>query len=266
MNLRDDRPLPELWFADFDGHYTGEGADFCSAEDEVISEELEARFREIWQEVAFIWETEDGAGAFASGYDAFDDKQFPQGSWKKLVFKVWGLSSQSARKRFKVIDSLLQEHECRITSCQIARLAPGAVIKPHCGETNAILRIHLGLRVPEVPAEECGIRVGRSVRRWEEGKALCFVDAEDHEVWNRSDSYRYILIVDVIRIGFQRQKSLICARIIVSQLLFMVMVSIGLRRVAQGMPKSVLSTLAYLALYPVKWVTSFHNSFRIFNI
>lgn len=41
-------------------------------------------------------------------------------------------------------------------------LAPGARLRPHCGPTNARLRAHLGLIVPE---GDCAMRVGSAPPR-----------------------------------------------------------------------------------------------------
>jgi aspartyl/asparaginyl beta-hydroxylase (cupin superfamily) len=63
----------------------------------------------------------------------------------------------------------------------------------HCGPTNARLRLHLGLVVPD----GCSIRVGDEVRSWVEGRCLLFDDSFEHEVWNDADEERLVLIVDV---------------------------------------------------------------------
>jgi aspartate beta-hydroxylase len=43
----------------------------------------------------------------------------------------------------------------------------------------------------------CGIRVGPIVRPWIQDKALVFDDAYDHEVWNRTNEKRVLLLVDI---------------------------------------------------------------------
>jgi aspartate beta-hydroxylase len=74
-------------------------------------------------------------------------------------------------------------------------LSPGAEILSHAGLTNAAVRIHLPLLVPE-PAKSV-IRVGPKVRTWEEGKVLAFNDAYDHQVWNFGTLTRVVLFFDV---------------------------------------------------------------------
>ncbi len=45
-------------------------------------------------------------------------------------------------------------------------------------------------------AVPCGIRIGDQIRAWEEGKCLVFDDAYEHEVWNRTEEERVLLLVD----------------------------------------------------------------------
>jgi aspartyl/asparaginyl beta-hydroxylase (cupin superfamily) len=72
-------------------------------------------------------------------------------------------------------------------------MTPGTHTRPHCGTTNAKLRCHLPLRVPE----GCKMRVGNEVRRWVEGKLLVFDDSFEHEVWTAGDRARIVLVFDV---------------------------------------------------------------------
>ena len=72
---------------------------------------------------------------------------------------------------------------------------PGKHLPPHRGPYNGVLRLHLGLLVPE-PNERVAIRVGPDVRRWQEGRVLIFDDAYEHEAWNETDKPRVVLFVD----------------------------------------------------------------------
>lgn len=66
-------------------------------------------------------------------------------------------------------------------------------LQPHCSIDNLRVRIHLGLSVPA----QCAIRVGDDTRAWTEGRCLVFEDSFEHEVWNRSDQRRIVLIADL---------------------------------------------------------------------
>ncbi len=74
-------------------------------------------------------------------------------------------------------------------------LMPGcSEISPHEGYTGEVLRFHYGLKVPK---GECALRVGKEIRYWTEGDALLFDDTQEHEAWNRTNSYRMIVILDL---------------------------------------------------------------------
>ena len=74
-------------------------------------------------------------------------------------------------------------------------LEPGKHLPPHRGPYNGVLRLHLGLIVPE-PRDQLGIRVENDVYRWQEGEAVIFDDAYEHEAWNRTPHTRVVLFVD----------------------------------------------------------------------
>jgi len=77
-------------------------------------------------------------------------------------------------------------------------LEPGKHLPPHRGPYNGVLRLHLGLIVPE-PREALGIRVENQVYRWQEGEAVIFDDAYEHEAWNNTPHTRVVLFVDFIK-------------------------------------------------------------------
>jgi aspartyl/asparaginyl beta-hydroxylase (cupin superfamily) len=69
----------------------------------------------------------------------------------------------------------------------------GTHIEQHCGQDNARLRCHLGLKIPP----ECSMRVGDETRTWVENKVIVFDDSFEHEIWNTSAGTRLILIFDL---------------------------------------------------------------------
>jgi len=80
-----------------------------------------------------------------------------------------------------------------LLSAGFSRLGPNTRIKPHRGYDHNVLRVHLGLRVPE----HCGIRVRGQTRRWNEGKCLVFDDTFIHEAWNLASVPRTVLLIDI---------------------------------------------------------------------
>jgi aspartyl/asparaginyl beta-hydroxylase (cupin superfamily) len=77
-------------------------------------------------------------------------------------------------------------------------LEPGKRLPPHRGPYNGVLRLHLGLLIPE-PRERMAIRVGHEHRHWVEGRVLIFDDAYEHEAWNETGQVRVVLFVDFER-------------------------------------------------------------------
>lgn len=130
-------------------------------------------------------------------------------TWKHLYFMNYMLEYAAARKLFPFTYSLLKKHP-EITLAGIASLEAGGRLFPHSGETNAIVRCHLGIKIPgSLP--DCGLRVKDEHRSWIEGDVVCFNDAFNHEAWNLTTEKRYILLFDIMRPEFMPQKTRICA-------------------------------------------------------
>jgi beta-hydroxylase len=85
-----------------------------------------------------------------------------------------------------------------LVSVMFSVLEPGARLPAHQGPYNGLLRLHLGLIVPE-PREAVAIRIDGRVHHWEEGRALIFDDTFEHEARNESGHTRVVLFVDFER-------------------------------------------------------------------
>jgi beta-hydroxylase len=77
-------------------------------------------------------------------------------------------------------------------------LGPGKHIPPHRGPYNGLLRVHLGLIIPQ-QAEQCRIEVGGEVQHWQQDRCLVFDDTYKHQVWNDTQERRVVLFLDVQR-------------------------------------------------------------------
>lgn len=151
-------------------------------------------------------------GAFDS-FDAEHDGLTQNGDWRQLTLWKGGRRTSGCElvpKTCALIEKIDGNH---ITSIQIpfgqikfSLLASGTHVWPHCGPTNARLRIHLPLLVPDCVSIDCAqvaprIRVKNSEHVWKEAQAVVIDDSFEHEVWFPSSSkprLRLILIVDVI--------------------------------------------------------------------
>jgi aspartyl/asparaginyl beta-hydroxylase (cupin superfamily) len=85
-----------------------------------------------------------------------------------------------------------------LVSVMFSVLEPGARLPAHHGPYNGLLRLHLGLIVPE-PREAVAIRIDGAVHHWEEGRALIFNDTFEHEARNESGHTRVVLFIDFER-------------------------------------------------------------------
>jgi beta-hydroxylase len=74
-----------------------------------------------------------------------------------------------------------------------SRLGPGAHIVPHKGYDPQVVRVHLGMQVPD----DCWIAVGAHKRSWCEGEWLAFDDTQLHMATNRSAQSRILLLLDI---------------------------------------------------------------------
>lgn len=67
-------------------------------------------------------------------------------------------------------------------------------LRPHCGWTNAQLKMHVGLRVPvDGDGQPCArLTVGNETRAWEAGRVLFFDDSFRHSVAHSCDAERVV--------------------------------------------------------------------------
>jgi aspartyl/asparaginyl beta-hydroxylase (cupin superfamily) len=112
-------------------------------------------------------------------------------------FYFWGEKDEAHCKQIPKTDKLLNSIP-GFLSAGLSILNANTTIKTHIGDTDAVIRVHLGLKIPEgLPA--CGIKVGSVEQEWQEGKTFAFCDAHHHSAWNNSNENRYVLILDVLR-------------------------------------------------------------------
>ncbi|MFY1632229.1 aspartyl/asparaginyl beta-hydroxylase domain-containing protein [Solwaraspora sp. WMMB335] len=136
----------------------------------------------------------DPSGA---GFVSADQSLVGAGRWEEITFYEAGHRFAEACARFPVTASLIEgipeATAAGIGVVTLSWLHPGTHIRPHCGGTNARLRVHLGLRVPAGTR----MRVGAETVTWQEGRCLVFDDSFDHEVWHEGESPRVVLLMDV---------------------------------------------------------------------
>jgi aspartyl/asparaginyl beta-hydroxylase (cupin superfamily) len=127
-----------------------------------------------------------------------DQKRISKGdNWKTYIFYGLGHRVDSTCERCPETTRLLERCP-ELQNAWFSILKPGYRIPPHKGPTKGIVRIHLGLIIPE-QREQCWIRVDDRVLHWDEGKCIVFDDSYEHEVQNNTGEQRVVLFFDVIR-------------------------------------------------------------------
>jgi hypothetical protein len=158
------------------------------AADFVTAKALEANFKQIRDEAADL-----GRAAFQR-----ETEPIPRdGNWDVFFLYERGLKMEENCARCPVTTRIVEEQPAIRALCGLiyfSRMSPGTHVQPHRGITNMRVRCHLGL---QIPAGECGLRVGKETRRWQEGRSIVFDDFYEHEVWNRTAEDRIVLIVDL---------------------------------------------------------------------
>ncbi len=114
--------------------------------------------------------------------------------WKTYLLAGYGFRSENNIKQCPETWRICQTIPGLIT-VMFSILEPGKHLPPHRGPYNGVLRLHLGLIIPN-PREQLGIRVENELYRWQEGEAVVFDDAYEHEAWNRTAHTRVVLFVD----------------------------------------------------------------------
>lgn len=117
--------------------------------------------------------------------------------WKTFFLTAYGMTSEQnvaqCPETWKAVQAIPG-----LKTAMFSIFEPGKHLPAHRGPYNGVLRLHLGLIVPE-PRDKIAIRVENQICHWSEGKALIFDDAYEHEAWNHSDKTRVVLFVDFVK-------------------------------------------------------------------
>ena len=132
-------------------------------------------------------------------------------AWKTAGLMYWTMKSKKNIQRFPKTWDVFKDIP-NLTSCSLHLLEPRATIKLHIGDTDAMMRCHMGLIVP-AGLPRCGFRVEDESVAWEEGKVFIFNDACAHTAWNNTDRDRYVISFDVMRPEFVKRKYWVAAQV-----------------------------------------------------
>jgi aspartyl/asparaginyl beta-hydroxylase (cupin superfamily) len=201
---------PNLWFSlfDFSFDYKGNEPSFWDENQFSWSGLFKENLNSICSELeSYIAQNK---------LDPYFNKQMTneRDVWKTISLKTWGIELFSNQKHFPNTTNLMNKFP-EIVSLSFNRLEPGGKILPHCGDTNAIVRCHLGLIIPE-QKEGCYFTVRGESKSWKKGEWIVFTDAFVHEAENNTNEDRYILLMDVMRDEFNQKKRNILSTVLTS--------------------------------------------------
>lgn len=159
-----------------------------------------AAFTDNWQtirtEVAAVLRHREAIPAFQEVSP--DQMRISKGqNWKTFILYGFGNKLEKNCRQAPVTARLL-ETVPNLQTAWFSILGPGYHIPAHRGVSKGILRVHLGLIIPD-KAEDCRIRIADVVKVWRPGEIFVFDDTYEHEVWNDTDQERVILLFDFDR-------------------------------------------------------------------
>lgn len=133
------------------------------------------------------------------GFQPFDEGEYgfnpanTEGRWN--VFYLWLACRPvpAAEAACPNTAAALRKLPNLAMSAMFSALTPGTHLWAHCGPTNAVVSLSMGVVAPP----GCTIRVGTEERTWREGECLVFDDTYEHEVWHRGDRTRFVMLLDV---------------------------------------------------------------------
>lgn len=242
-------------FIERDG-YKGKAPTYFDPKDFDWANSVEERFSEIKKELLQFLENDKELWPY------FDQSIVSRkNSWKTIPFSAWGVQFRKNQQAAPITNSVLKRIP-GIVSASFNMLDAKAEILPHYGDTDGVMRCHLGLIVPgKLP--EVGFEVENEQQSWEEGKLLFFCDGHNHRAWNNSNDQRFILLFDVIRPEYMTIKNTICSKVLASLFLQSLAAKIP---VLHKTPKLFQYTLYQMAILGARIAVPTRNFFsKIFK-
>lgn len=205
--------MPFAWFSifDFSFDYKGNEPPFINSEGFDWANDIKLNADDIKKELHHYLSKNDLKSYFNEAMVS------RQNSWRTISLKTWNIELFNNQKEFPYTTALINKYP-QIISASFNLLEPNSRIHPHCGDTNAIYRCHLGLQIPS-GLPDCGFRVKNETKEWKNGEWLIFMDAYNHEAWNNTTKERYIFLLDVIRDEYYDKRFTIGATVLTSLLL-----------------------------------------------
>lgn len=199
---------------------------------------LKANWQKIRDEIT-EFEKKNGE---LSGMSSISPAKVYGGNWTLIYLMSFMRKNHENREKFPYICSLIDQIP-NIVFAAVSVLPPNSEIAPHFGDTNGIIRTHLGLIIP-APYPTIAIKIGEEERGWQEGELMCFINVQKHSVWNRSNERRYVLMVDFVPKILENRIMEICCKGLGSQSFIYLYKNIKLVRALPGFVQDFMCQVA----------------------
>ncbi|WP_432328218.1 aspartyl/asparaginyl beta-hydroxylase domain-containing protein [Mucilaginibacter sp. P25] len=148
--------------------------------------DLEKSYEKIKEEFFSVISTDE--------YKEWPQKDIYNSGWDIFDFRFFKEDNNYALTKCPVSSAFIKQHNDLVITAGFSIMRPNAIIYPHVGYTDTVLRCHLGIKIPP---GDCQIKVGGTSKKWTEGKALLFDDTFLHEAWNKTDETRIVMLIDL---------------------------------------------------------------------
>ena len=198
------------WFSEGGSAFKGTEPFYFEPRNFPWVERVESQWQTIRDELRSLLAADDGS------LEPYANREMTSrpNQWKTFGMMFWTIRAEDKCRKCPKTWEILKDIP-GLCAISFNLLEPNTTIKPHHGDTNAIIRCHMGLEVP-AEAPRCAFRVGTEIRSWHEGKFLMFCDAHEHTAWNNTDQKRYILVLDIMRPEYAAQKRSVASRVLAS--------------------------------------------------
>lgn len=247
--------IPEpLYFYLTGNWYTGKMPNFYDVSNMESTRILESNYERLKEEILKFYETD--ADSFKPNFTPY---KYKEEGWRTVNLHAFMLQYPENIAKLPVLNEVAKSIPNMVTA-QVAVLAPHTRVKAHFGDSNAIIRNHLGIVVPgKYP--ELGFRNGSVERCWEDGKVLAICIAHRHYVWNNTDHKRIIVLLDTIHPAYAHKKLWICGGLLSAAVLKLIATRFP---VTKKTPAWLVRLLHKLIAVPIMMVLWLQNKFNFY--
>jgi len=120
--------------------------------------------------------------------------------WRLFILKAYGIENPKNIEACPVLGDIVAKAP-DVLSASLSFMAPNKYIPSHRGPFRGVLRFYLPLVMPRLSdgSPAAVLKIDGDEYRLSDGQCLLWDDTYPHEVWNRSEQTRTVLLLDVRR-------------------------------------------------------------------